>query len=135
MARDTLANAKQELYELFAADPTLGRSRPVDALVAVGFTGVSRGEPAEVPKPLALSVATAGVTPTDWSFFLRVYATPDDDPIAAQDRIDVALPAVDALLMDDDGFGPLNWAGPTWDDALQAFVATSTLTAGRQDYF
>lgn len=135
MARDTLTNAKQELYALFAADATVNRSRPVAGLVAVGFVGVSRGEPADVPKPLALSVATAGVTPTDWSFYLRVYAPADDDPLAAQDRIDLALPAVDALLMDDDGFGPLNWIGPTWEEGLQSFVATSTVTAGRQDYF
>lgn len=135
MARDTLAHTKAELFALFASDTTKPRSTPVAALTAVGFVQVFRGDPRSVPRPLSLSVATAGVTPTDWTFAVRVYATADDDDLAPQDRIDLALPAVDELLMSDDGFGPLNWAGPDWDDALQAFVATCTLTAGRQDYF
>lgn len=136
MARDTLANAKQELYAVFAATPGDGpKSLPVAPLVAVGMRVVFRGEPFEVPKPLSMSVATSSVTPTDWTFVVRTYATSDDDALAAQDRIDEALQAIDDLLAASDGFGPLNWSGPTWNEDLSAFVASSALVAGRQDYF
>lgn len=128
MSRTTLANAKAELVALFGDTSGV----PVASLTALNVAHVYNGEPRQVLGPLSVSVATTRMNATDWTFTVRLYAKADDDPQAAQSRIDLALPALDALLMTDDGFGPLNW-DIAWVDELQAFVAAATLDCGRND--
>lgn len=131
MARTSLSAAKAELFALLA---NVSTGAPVAALTAQGVTIVYDHEPApgQQPRDVAITLATVGQSPLFWQLALRLYVPAQVDAKAAQDTIDTAMPAIDALMTD--GFGPSQWT-VDWIDDIQAFVAENRLDVGRDDYF
>lgn len=119
MARTSLGAAKAELKGLLTI-PAL----PTDATSVYGY------EPLTGAKPVSVTVATAGMTPTDYLLVVRIYATTDADPEWAQETMDTLIMEIDARM--GARFGPSNWT-VEHDRELLAFVATSVFAVGRED--
>lgn len=84
--------------------------------------------------PFSVTIATAGMTPDDWVFAVRIYASTERlDAKTAQDQLDLLLPAVDAKVGSNGGFGPSDWE-VTFDPDLDALVATNILNVGRETF-
>ena len=127
MSRNSLANAKKELVGLLV-DPA-GRSY-VDGVVATYAYEPRAGDRA---KPVAVTVSTGGLDPDFYLFTVRVYVDVDEmDVSAAQDLLDILMPALDARLTS--GYGPSDWR-VEYRAELTAFIGTSLLRAGREDYY
>lgn len=121
MARNSIANAKAELFALITS-PSLP-------------TGVTAAFPFEPPpgqgtKPVMVTVATVGMTAVDYLLALRIYVSADVDAETAQDTLDDLILIVDGRMTS--GFGPSNWE-VEYDPALGAFVATNIFLVGRED--
>lgn len=131
MSRSTLAAAKAELYALLwtGSAPTFtAGSIPSTAITVYDH------EPRSGAKPYSVTISTAGMSAESWLIALRVYAFSVNDPKTAQDELDLLVPAVDAKAGSNGGFDLGPWE-LTWDDPLEALVATSIIEVGRQDYF
>lgn len=131
MSRTTLAATKAELYGLLwsANAPTFSASG-VDA----ASVHVYDHEPKAMSHPFSVTIATAGMTPTDWVIAVRIYAdTARADAKTAQDQLDLLVPAVDAKIGSNGGFGPSAWE-IVWDPDLDALVATNLLNIGRDTF-
>lgn len=127
MARTSLTAAKKELVGLLV-DPT-GRSY-VNGVVATYGHEPRAGDRA---KPVAVTVSTGGLDPDFYLFTVRVYVDVDEMDVAdAQTLLDTLMPALDNLLTS--GYGPSDWRVEYRDD-LTAFIGTSLLRAGREDYY
>lgn len=131
MARDTLANAKTELFGLLGTATTYV---PVSSLVTAGVVKVYDHEPrpGDALKGCFVTVEWAGMTPEYWLFAVRVYVSGDVNAKSASDYTLAAAVAVDALV-NNGGFGGSEWSGPVWAEDLNAFVATNTVMCGRSD--
>jgi hypothetical protein len=77
-----------------------------------------------------VTVATAGVLPTEWLVAVRCYVAGTVGAQRAQDVLDELLVAADAALPL--CAGPSRWS-VEWDPELGAFVATALLEVGRED--
>lgn len=127
MARTSLAAAKAELVGLLV-DPH-GRSY-VDGVVATYGYEPRAGNRA---KPVAVTVSTGGLDPDFYLLTVRVYVDIDEiDEEDGQALLDELMPALDDLLTS--GFGPSDWRVEYRDD-LRAFIGTSLLRCGREDYY
>lgn len=123
MSRATTAAAKAELFALLA---------PAGVPAVDGITVAYPFEPArgQMQKPVALTVATSGLSATAYVFAVRVYITTEVDAQQAQDNLDVIVQAVDVLL--EPYWAPGDWSiGPTEDS--DAFVAECQVAVGRED--
>lgn len=123
MARATLAEAKQELYELY-----------VDGEVPLveGVTKVYDHEPfgGDLAKPVSITMITAGMDPEFWRVALRIYVDTAMGAKKAQDTLDELMPAVEAMWTD--GFGPSDW-DVDYAAELKAMVAETVVQIGRED--
>lgn len=129
MSRATVAASKAELLGLLwtGTAPTFTVTN-IDA----ASIRVLDHEPRSLTHPFTVTIATAGMTPDDWVLAVRVYAvTAKTDAKTAQDQLDLLLPAVDAKIGSNGGFGPSNWA-VDYDDSLDAYVALNLLEVGRE---
>lgn len=119
MSRDSLAAAKVELKALVeAASPTT----PV-----YGFEPNS----GQALKPVAVSISTAGMTPTEYLIGLRIYVSAESSVERAQTTLDALITALDAGM--NARFGPSSWT-VEWHDELVAYVATNVFEVGREDH-
>lgn len=130
MSRDTLAASKAELYGLLwtANAPTFTVSG-----ISANNIHVWDHERSDYPHPFSVTVSTAGMDPDFWFLVVRVYAsTAKMDAKTAQDQLDLLVPAVDAKIGSNGGFGPSSWE-ITYEDSFNppAFMATCILTVGR----
>lgn len=121
MARTSLAAAKAELHALI----TTGG---LPAGVTVSYA--HEPAPGHLQKPAAITIFTAGMSPTDYLIALRIYVTTDVDAVKAQDDLDTLIMLVDARMTS--GFGPSNW-DVEWFADLGALVATCVFEVGRED--
>lgn len=121
MARTSLAASRAELYALL----TTG-GLPAGVTVAYDHEPA----PGHVQKPGAVTIFTAGMTPTDYLITLRIYMPTDTDAEKAQEDLDAAVMAVDARMTS--GFGPSNWT-VEWMEELSALIASNTFEVGRED--
>lgn len=88
--------------------------------------------PGQGAKPVMVTVATAGMTPTDYLLTVRIYATAEIDAQAAQDTIDSLIQTIDARVGSTGRFGPSSW-DVEFVPELAAFVASNALAIGRED--
>lgn len=118
MARTSLAGARADV---------------ATALNSVsGVTTAYDHEPVAHDKPVALTVSSAGIAPTDYLIAVRIYVTTEIPVEDAQDKMDSVLEAADNALP--------SWAGPSqwsieWDQEQGQLVATCVLEIGREDGF
>jgi hypothetical protein len=122
VSRTSIANAKAELHNLINSP----------ALTGVTATYSYEPIPGQGVKPVMVTVATTGMTPTFYLLTVRIYATADVDAKAAQDTIDALIQTIDARIGSTGRFGPSNWDVDLVPE-LAAFVATTTLEVGRED--
>lgn len=136
MSRSTVAAAKAELYALLWTANTATATfsvAGVDAAQIHVYDHEPRG--GEMVAPVSVTISTAGFTPDFWVLAVRIYTTTQKyDAKKAQDVLDLLIPAVDAKVGSNGGFGPSDWT-IEWDDGLEAFMATNLLQVGRQDYY
>ena len=90
-------------------------------------------KPGGLPLPVAVTVATAGITDTEWLLAVRVYSSVRvGDFAAAQDTLDDATEATDTAL------GDVAVPRSSWQyqyiDEHEAIVATSIVTYPRDDF-
>lgn len=125
-----LATTKAELANLFRLST---QGNPVATLANVGVRKVYDHEPpaGKVEKPVSITLVTSGVTADDYQFEIRIYADATTDAKAAQDSLDAVIDAMETLVTDD--FGPYEWEVGYLAD-IGAFVASSTITHGREDF-
>lgn len=118
MARTSLAGARADV---------------ATALNAVtGVTTAYDHEPTTHGKPVALTVSSAGIAPTDYLIAVRIYVTTETPVEEAQATMDAVVEAADNALP--------SWAGPSnwsieWDQEEGQLVATCILEVGREDGF
>lgn len=127
MSRDSLGAAKAELLALLA---------PAGVPAIAGVTCVYGFEPysGQAQGPVAITISTAGMTPTEYLIVVRVYQTVDVDAEAAQAAMDLLIAAVDTLVGSTGRFGPSSWT-VEYDRELNKLVAANILEAGREDGF
>ena len=123
MSRATIGGAKAELFTLLA---------PSGVPAVSGITAAYPFEPGkgQMQKPVALTVATTGLTATAYLFAVRIYAATDVDAKVAQDNLDTILQATDVLL--EPYWGPGDWSVAAVED-LDAIVAECQVAVGRED--
>lgn len=121
-----------EVFGLLAAD---ANGTPEDALVTAGCSKVYDVEPGAPGwvKPCSVTIAPAGIDPTDWLVAVRVYVD-DQYPGRSQDLLIDVTVAVDAILGDGEGYGPSRW-DMGWQPELGCWIASTTLLVGREDGF
>lgn len=131
MARDTLANAKAELFGLLGTADTY---EPVASLSSAGVVKVYDHEPrpGDALKGCFVTVEWGGMSPEYWAFTVRVYMSADVSAKKASSTVLNVSARVDGLV-DNGGFGPSDWTGPQWVEELNAFIATHTVVCGRAD--
>lgn len=132
MSRDTLAAAKEELFELLTPDGIPA----VDGVTAVYSYDPGAARIAELAEPVLLLIATGMVTPTSWVITVRIVFDAAVDIAAAQTAADEILPEVDLLLAPH--WGPSDWECGHSDDlptpyARPAWVAECRLEVHRAD--
>lgn len=132
MSRDTLAAAKEELFDLLAPDDISA----VDGITALYSYDPGAARIAELAEPVLLFIATDMVTPASWVITVRLVFDAAVDIAAAQAAADDIVPEVDLLLAPH--WGPDNWECGHSDDlptpyARPAWVATCRLEVHRRD--
>lgn len=129
MAMLTLADARTHLFDSYC----VGDNDPHPDLAAVGVAGVYDVElpGGDIAKPVAVTLFSTGYTPTEFNFEIRVYSSLDEGAAEAQYTLDAVLPIMDDLLPGNTG--PENWL-IVFDETLNAFIATSTVNLGREDF-
>lgn len=129
----SVVDAKQALYELFAADPSENQSEPVSALTEV--TAVYRGEPraGNLATPIALTIFYTGGDGLDENFNLTLYAKPDRDVMDIQDQFDTTVDQVNEILGTNDTFGR-QVHNASYDAALDALICVWQVQYGREDF-
>lgn len=130
--RDTLAAAKEELFDLLAPD---GISA-VDGITALYSYDPGAARIADLAEPVLLLIATDTVTPSSWVITVRIVFDGAVDIAAAQAAADDIIPDVDLLLAPHWGPGP--WECGHSDDlptpyARPAWVASCTVEVHRRD--
>lgn len=133
MSRTTFQDALAELHGLLANTST---NVPVAALATVGVAVVYPYEPGAAGwiKPCSVTLSPAGIDPTDWLVDVRVYVDGGQNPARAQDLlIDVSV-EVGKLLLAGAAYGPDRWQFG-WQPDLDCWIATSTVSIGREDGF
>jgi hypothetical protein len=126
MARTSLKATRVELYGILA---------PAGVSAVAGATVLDHEPKAgDLQGALAVTVASAGMTPNDFLISLRVYSSVRTDAKKAQDDLDDTIHAVDLLLdTQTAAFGPSEWA-VDYDPDIEAFVAVNSLRVGREDH-
>jgi hypothetical protein len=119
------------------ATPKAARTAVHAALVGVGGLGATavldhEPLPASLPRPKAVTVSPAGISPYEWIVAVRVYVDTTADAQQAQDDLDVLVLACEQAL----GSTPTPRVGWTyaWVESLGAYVATTTLVVPREDF-
>jgi hypothetical protein len=121
MTRNSLANAKAELYGLVS-----GANLPAGVAAAYQYEPIG----GHMQKPVAVTLFTSGMTPTEYLLTLRIYVTTDVDAKTAQDTMDTLIEMIDNQMTS--GFGPSDWE-VVLDQEIAALVATNRLRVGRED--
>ena len=91
-------------------------------------------QPGGLSTPQAVTVATSGVSDTEWLFAVRVYVTLRNSSsfAAAQDSLDDLVTATDAAL--DATLVPRSAWGVEYVDDLDCLVATTVVSYPRDDF-
>lgn len=132
MSRDTLAAAKEELFDLLAPDGIPA----VDGITAAVPYDPGPARIADLAEPVILTISTGTITPTSWVLTVRIVFDAEVDAAAAQVAADDIIPDVDLLLAPH--WGPGDWeCGPS-DDlptpyARPAWVAQTSVEVHRAD--
>lgn len=102
-------------------------------VVALALTDVAvyGYEPPTVPGGTTVTVATGGITPTEWVLTLRVYVS-DSQPGDAQNTLDDTVTAID-IGLSDVAPRPETWDF-SYDEERRMFVATASVPIGREDF-
>lgn len=128
-----VADGKAELFALFAADPSVNPSDPVEDLTHV--VAVYKGETraGQTIGPIAVTTFHTGGDATELTYNLNVYAKPDQDVLAVQDMLDETIDEVNAILIASPTFGSTAWKCG-YDRANDVLVASWQIDAGRDDF-
>jgi hypothetical protein len=125
----TLAEAKRNFYESLVVNAATGRPRAE----LIQAARVYRGEPApgQMVGPIAVTITTSGMTPTECEFTLRCYAQLAPGALEAQDRLDQLVYALEMFLADTYPRGQWSY---TYDPNLDALIAESSIEYPRDDF-
>lgn len=125
----TLADAKQNLYEMLVTNPATGQPRSELSLAK----RVYRGEPpaGQMVGPLFISISTNRLEPTEFGFTLRVYALMATGALEQQDRMDQLVYQLEQFL---DPAIPRNAWSWAYSETLDALVAECDLQYPRDDF-
>jgi hypothetical protein len=128
----TISTAKADLYALLTDDPETGA--PNAALTGL-VERVYRGEPrpGDTVMPVAVTILTRDMDAIDITFALNIYASTATDALGVQDVLDETIEAVEGCLDASDQFNRGQWTVGYFPN-LDVFVATCTMTTGREDF-
>ena len=128
----SVADAKAELFALFAANPDQNPSDPVDDLTYVNQ--VYRGETraGQTVGPIAITTFHTGGDATEYTYNLNVYAKPDASVLDVQDQLDETIDEVNEILRVSAGIGRAEWTCG-YDRANDVLVASWQVSVGRED--
>lgn len=127
MGRASLSAAKAELFAFLHVADTESTS-VVDGVAAIYDHHPGRGE---MKKPITVTVTPALVTPDDWVFAVRVFASIETDAGAVEETLEQVVTDIEALVSN--RFGPSDWKidpHPTLEETL---LAEWLITCGRED--
>jgi hypothetical protein len=132
VSRTTFQNALAEMHALLGNVTTFA---PVASLATAGAKVVFPFEPGAAGwvKPCSVTMSPAGMDATDWQVLVRVYVDAGQAPAVAQDLLIDVTVAVGARLASGSGYGPDEWRFD-YIDALDCWVASSTVLIGREDF-
>jgi len=125
----TLAEAKESLYEELTTSSGTGRPIPILSTVQ----RVYKGEPpaGEMVGPVALSISTQSLTPTEFTFAIRAYVQMSIGVIRAQDTLDDVVYTLEANLADRYPRNTWNWS---YAEAFDCLVAETEINYPRDDF-
>ena len=125
----TLDEAKQDLYEMLVANATTGQPRSELSLAARVYKG--EPTPGQMLGPLAITITTSSIEPSEFVFVLRAYAQLATGALLQQQRLDQLVYTLEQYL---DGKIPRNnwtWA---YSEQLDALIAECSLSYPRDDF-
>lgn len=125
----TLAEAKQDLYEMLVANPATGQPRSELSLAKRVYKG--EPPPGQMVGPLFISISTTSIDPSEFGFVLRVYAQMSTGALEQQDLMDQLVYALEQYL---DGKIPRNNWSWTYSDQLDALIADCSISYPRDDF-
>ena len=125
----TLAEAKLALYEQLAANTATGMPRSE----LVGVARIYMGEPlaGDMLGPIAITITTQAVTPTDFEFNVRVYAQMVTNALQAQAIMDDVVYRLEEFFTDS---YPRNTWQYSYAENIDCLLADTTLQFPRDDF-
>lgn len=129
MGATSLADAKSDLFSRLTSNAD---GTPHASLTKITHVYDHEPRAGDTKKPMPLTISTAGMSPEAYTLALRIYSDASKSVPLSQSDLDVAILQVDGRVGSE--FGPSDWT-VQWVEELDAFVATNTLQAGREDYF
>jgi hypothetical protein len=120
-----------------SATPKAARTAVHAALIGVDGLAASavldhEPQPASLPRPKAVTVSPAGVTPYEWEVAVRCYVDTTADIVQAQDDLDQLVLACEQELTAT--ITPRTTWTYAWLENLGAYVATTRLAVPREDF-
>ncbi len=132
MAPTTLAAAKTDLYNCLASDAVGTPKTVINTYVGKVYKGEPRsGDLIQANGLTTVTIWTAGLDGTSFSFILRIYKHTDVDVLGSQDTLDSATWAVESALSSE--FARSGWTFQ-FDPSINLMLAETTIICGRQDF-
>ena len=125
----SLLEAKQALYEQLAGNAATGMPRAE----LVGVARIYMGEPpaGEMLGPIAITITTQAVTPTEFEFNVRVYAQMATNALRAQTIMDDVVYRLEQFFSD--SYTRNNWAY-SYAENIDCLIADTSLQFPRDDF-
>lgn len=125
----TLSEAKEILYEELTS--ASGTGRPIAALSRI--ERVYKGEPpaGEMVGPSALTISTQSITPTEFTFALRIYVQMSIGVLDAQELLDELVYECETGFPDRYTRNTWNWS---YAEAFDCLVAETDINYPRDDF-
>ena len=125
----SLADAKRNVYESLVVNSASGQPR--SPLVLASRVYLNEPPPGQMAGPLAITVSTNSLNPTEYHFAIRVYALLTTGALEQQRKADELAYALETFLA---GTYPrLDWQW-SYDPALDALIVEADLTYPRDDF-
>lgn len=125
----SLSEAKRALYESLTVNAASGRPRAELSDAARVYCG--EPTPGNMVGPVAITITTSGMTPTEFRFTLRCYAQLTPGALPAQDTLDRLVYALETFL--GNSYPRNDWTY-TYDPNLDALIAEASVESPRDDF-
>lgn len=125
----SISDAKRDLYESLVVNSATGQPR--SELAAAARIYMNEPTPGQMAGPLAITITTLNINPTEYHFAIRIYAQMSTGALAQQTRCDDLAYALERFLSGK--YPRLDW---TWayDPNLDALVVETDLPYPRDDF-